>query len=231
MAAEQGGAARVELCDNLLEGGTTPSAGMIAVTRERITISLHVLIRPRGGDFCYTDLECEVMKRDIALARQLGADGVVIGVLCPDGTVDVKRTSDLIAAARPLKVTFHRAFDVTRNANEALETLIRLGVDRVLTSGQEPTVLAGAGTIASLIETAASRIGVMPGGGITEENAQRIIATTGATEIHVRGTSLCASPMQHRNQRVSFRKAFTSDEHLRTVTDAERIRRIVNLFA
>ena len=142
-AAAVGGAARVELCDDLLEGGTTPSAGMIEVVRERIAIGLNVLIRPRGGDFSYSDLEFEVMERDIDVARRLGADGVVLGLLDPDGSIDEPRTRLLADSARPLSVTFHRAFDVTRDAVESLEALIRVGVDRVLTSGRARTALDG----------------------------------------------------------------------------------------
>ena len=128
LAAEAGGAQRVELCDNLLEGGTTPSAGMIALTRQQIHIGLQVIIRPRGGDFCYSDLEFAVMQYDVNQAKQLGADGVVIGLLNPDGTVDKARTAALIDLARPLNVTFHRAFDMAVDPHQALEELIDLGV-------------------------------------------------------------------------------------------------------
>src|SRR5688572_20212403 len=136
-AAQQGGAQQVELCDNLIEGGTTPSAGTIAVARQQLDIELNVMIRPRGGDFCYSELEFEVMKYDIQQARQLGANGVVIGLLNGDGSVDRERTEALVKLARPLRVTFHRAFDMSRDPQTALETLIELGLDRVLTSGQE----------------------------------------------------------------------------------------------
>src|SRR5438445_9519302 len=136
MAAEAGGAERVELCDNLMEGGTTPSAGAVAAARKKLEIKFHVIIRPRGGDFCYSDVEFEVMKRDVEFAKQLGADGIVIGILLPDGAIDVTRTRELIDIARPMSVTFHRAFDMTRDAFAALETLIDLGIDRILTSGQ-----------------------------------------------------------------------------------------------
>lgn len=143
IAAQEGGAVRVELCDNLFEGGTTPSAGCIQLVRENIHIDLNVIIRPRGGDFLYSPLEFEIMKQDIKIAKQLGANGVVLGILNKDGTIDQKRTAELIALARPMTVTFHRAFDVTRDPFEALEQLIDLGVDRILTSGQENTVLEG----------------------------------------------------------------------------------------
>src|SRR5512146_3272836 len=136
VAAQQGGAQRVELCDNLVEGGTTPSLGMIRLTRQHIAIALNVIIRPRGGDFFYSPLEFEVMRQDILAAKEAGADGVVIGLLLPDGRVDVERTRALAALARPLSVTFHRAIDLCRDPAEALEELAGLGVDRILTSGR-----------------------------------------------------------------------------------------------
>ena len=173
----------VELCADLLEGGITPSAGTIALARERLDIRLHVIIRPRGGDFCYSETEFAVMLRDIATAKALGADGVVIGVLQPDGAIDAARTAALIAAARPMRVTFHRAFDVTRDPFEALETLIALGVERVLTSGQEASALEGADLIAELVRRAGERIIVMPGGGIRERNVQKILAATARARI------------------------------------------------
>ena len=150
IAAQAGGAARVELCDNLLEGGTTPSAGTIELARKHLNIAMNVIIRPRGGDFDYSDLEFEIMQRDIQVARERGADGVVIGILKPNGTIDKTRTCRLIALARPMSVTFHKAFDVTRDPFEALDTLIEVGVDRVLTSGQEASVIEGLGVVKEL---------------------------------------------------------------------------------
>ncbi|MEO1087359.1 MAG: copper homeostasis protein CutC, partial [Acidobacteriota bacterium] len=167
VAAAEGGARRVELCDNLIEGGTTPSAGMIAATRRRVTIGLQVMIRPRGGDFLYSDAEVEAMLYDVGVAKDLGADGVVFGVLCADGTVDRDATARLIDAARPMSVTFHRAFDMTRDPFEALDALIELGVDRLLTSGQEATVADGVELLTALVERAGDRLVVMPGCGLT----------------------------------------------------------------
>ncbi|HET9708635.1 MAG TPA: copper homeostasis protein CutC [Gemmatimonadales bacterium] len=170
LSAQAGGADRVELCDNLLEGGTTPSAGVIALCCARLRIPVHVLIRPRGGDFVYSDLELDVMRRDIAVARQHGAQGVVFGILLPDGAIDVPRTGALVAAARPLRVTFHRAFDFTADPDQALDDLIALGVDRLLTSGQAATALDGTGILARLVRRAAGRIAIAAGGGLSEEN-------------------------------------------------------------
>jgi copper homeostasis protein len=230
IAAQEGGAARVELCDNLFEGGTTPSAGMIAVARKSLTIGLQVIIRPRGGDFLYSSTEFEVMKRDVLIAKQLGADGVVIGILERDGSVDVPRTRELIDLARPLQVTFHRAFDMTRDPHAALETLVNLGVERVLTSGQQATVPQGIELIAALVRQAGARIIVMPGGGITLENAAKIAAASSAKEIHLGDLLSVPSIMTFRNERVYMGGAYTPSEYTRMMTDAARIRRIVALL-
>jgi copper homeostasis protein len=222
IAAQQGGADRVELCANLLEGGTTPSAGMIAVARKSLTIGLQVIIRPRGGDFCYSDSEFEIMQRDIDVARQLGANGVVIGMLLPDGSVDIERTRALIDLARPLNVTFHRAFDMTRDPYAALEDLIALEVDRVLTSGQEPSVLEGLDLITELVRVAGDRIIVMPGGG-AERNLKKIVAQSGAREVHVASTTAIESHMRYRNGRVFMGGELRPPEYTRFVTDSEQI--------
>jgi copper homeostasis protein len=224
VAAQDGGAVRVELCDNLIEGGTTPSAGTIALARRHIDIGLNVIIRPRGGDFCYSDIEYEVMRYDVAEAKRLGADGVVIGMLTPDGDVDVSRVSGLIEVARPLSVTFHRAFDVCRDPFAALETLIDLGVDRVLTSGQEQSVLEGVDLIAELVRRAGDRIIVMPGGGLNERNVGKIVAQTGVKEIHVSARSSVDSTMIHRNPRVFMGGELRPPEYARMTTDAARVK-------
>ena len=229
-AAALGGAARVELCDDLIEGGTTPSAGMIAAVRKRLAIGLHVLIRPRGGDFCYSDVEFEVMERDIEVASRLGADGVVFGLLDPGGSIDEPRTRLLLEAARPLNVTFHRAFDVSQDAAESLDALIRLGVERVLTSGRARIARDGIPTIAGLVRQSAGRLIVLAGGGIDETNASRIVAETGVGEIHITASVPAAGRMLYRNDSVSFRKPLPSDEHVRSIADAQRVLRIVNLF-
>lgn len=200
-AAERGGADRVELCDNLLEGGTTPSAGCTAVTRSRLKIGLQILIRPRGGDFLYTSDETEVMREDIRIAKDSGADGVVIGCLTAEGDIDRARTLELIKLARPMNVTFHRAFDMCRNPHQALEELIGLGVERVLTSGQEASCLEGLELLTALQQQAAGRIVVMPGGGITPRNAGRIVSATGVNEIHLSARHSVSSGMTYRNDR------------------------------
>jgi copper homeostasis protein len=200
VAAQEGGADRVELCSDLLEGGLTPSHGTLAVARERLRIGIMAMVRPRGGDFCYTDTEFAVMREDLLAAKRLGANGVVFGLLNPDGTIDRERTAELIALARPLPVTFHRAFDVSRDPFEALDTLIGLGVDRVLTSGQEPSVLEGLDLIVALVKRAAGRIIVMPGGGITERTVGRIAPVCDATEFHFARTSRVPSRSRPSSQ-------------------------------
>jgi copper homeostasis protein len=215
----------VELCDNLLEGGTTPSAGAIAVARERLRIGLQVIIRPRGGDFCYSDVEMESMRRDVDVAKQLGANGVVIGMLEPDGGIDLARTRELMERARPLSVTFHRAFDVARDPEQALEQLIGMGIDRLLTTGQEPTIIEGLELVASLTRQAAGRLIVMPGG-TSERNVLRVVAATGASEVHVTGTRTVESPMRHRNDRVFMGGLLRPPEYARELTDPGSIRRL-----
>ena len=225
MAAERGGADRVELCDNLLEGGTTPSAGAIAIARKRLGIKLHVIIRPRGGDFCYSEVEFAVMRHDVALAKQLGADGVVIGILTSDGEIDIERTRELIELARPLSITFHRAFDMSRDPYRALEDLIGLGDDRILTSGQEPSVIEGLDLIAELVQIAGDRVIIMPGGG-TERNVDKVVARSGVCEVHVTGTTSVESAMHFRNQRVFMGGELRPPEYTRLTTDPERIRQL-----
>jgi len=222
-AAEAGGANRLEVCQNLFEGGTTPSAGLISTLARAVSIPFNVMIRPRGGDFCYSDCEFEVMRQDVRIARELGASGIVFGVLTPDGTVDEVRSSELIALARPASVTFHRAIDVSRDPAEALECLIRLGVDRVLTSGGEPTVLEGVEVIASMVKQAGTRIVVMPGGGIRERNVERILRMTGASEIHVSGSRAVESRMEYRNTRVPMGKDLRAPEFSHNQVDPARV--------
>ena len=227
LAAQEAGADRVELCADLLEGGTTPSAGMIACTRDRITIGLHVIIRPRGGDFCYTPVEFEVMQHDIQVAKQLGANGVVIGILNEDGSIDTERSGKLIALARPMSVTFHRAFDMACDPHAALEDLVRLGIDRLLTSGQESSALEGLDLITALVEQAGNRIGIMPGGGVTERNIRKILAQSGAREVHISGRKSVESRMRYRNTRSFMGGALRPPEFSYSVTDADRVREFI----
>jgi copper homeostasis protein len=204
LAAERGGAQRVELCGNLPEGGVTPSAGVIEQVRAQTKIGLQVMIRPRGGGFCYTGDEFETMRLDILAAKKLGADGIVCGILTVDGSIDVERTRQLVELARPLNITFHRAFDVSADLNRCLEDVCRTGADRLLTSGGEAKAQQAVGMIASLVKAAEGRIAIMACGGITAHNAATIIEQTGVGEIHVGLRSVVESPMLYRNSRVTM---------------------------
>ncbi len=203
-AARDAGADRVELCAALFEGGLTPSLGMIRQARRVEGIGLHVIIRPRGGDFLFDADEVEVQLHDIEAAKREGADGVVIGLLMPDGTIDVEQTRRLIAAARPLSVTFHRAFDMTPDPWAALDALIGLGIDRILTSGQDTSVLEGLPLIAALVREAGERVVIMPGGGLTERNLARVVAETRCREVHFAALQTLPSPMRFRRPHVSM---------------------------
>ncbi|MFO0888463.1 MAG: copper homeostasis protein CutC [Isosphaeraceae bacterium] len=183
--AARGGADRIELCDNLAVGGTTPSAGTIAEACARLSVPVHVLIRPRAGDFLPSDSELSAMRRDIDMARTLGAAGVVLGVLRRDARIDAVTVASLVERARPMSVTFHKAFDQVPEPEEALETLIALGVDRVLTSGCRPTAEEGTDVLHQLVRRSAGRIAILVGGRLTLENLPRIVAETGTREIHL----------------------------------------------
>jgi copper homeostasis protein len=225
MAAERGGARRLELCGDLLEGGTTPSAGMIERVRASVSISLQVMIRPRGGDFCYTPDEFEVMQRDLQAARKLGADGVVFGLLDADGVVDTERSRKLVELARPMDATFHRAFDVSADLLRSLEDVCATGADRILTSGGQPTALQGANSIAEVVRAARGRIVIMPGGGITPDNVRHIIEETATRQIHAALISSVSSPMRFRNPRISMGSA-AEREYQRFVVLEEDVRNL-----
>jgi copper homeostasis protein len=185
IAAEAGGAERIELCDNLAVGGTTPSAGTIAEACRWLSIPVHVLIRPRAGDFVYSERELGVMRHDIEVAKALGAAGIVLGVLTPERTVDRDQTAALVKAAWPLSVTFHKAVDQTRDLDEAIDALIALGVGRVLTSGGGQSALAGVASLAHLVQRASNQIAIMAGGGLLAEHVEQIIRASGVREIHL----------------------------------------------
>ena len=226
-AARAAGAARVELCADLFAGGITPSRGAIRQARTVEGIRLHVIIRPRGGDFLFDADEFAIMEADVAAAREEGADGVVIGLLTEAGAVDVPRTRRLIELARPLAVTFHRAFDMTADPFEALETLAALEVDRILTSGQEESVLEGAPLIAQLMQRAGDRLIVMPGGGITERNVGRIVADLHPAEIHFAALAPQESRMRTRSPHLFMGGALRSPEYSLLATSADLARSVI----
>lgn len=230
LAAERGGAQRVELCSDLLEGGVTPSCGLLGVVRSSISIGVFVIIRPRPGDFCYSEQEFDTMGRDIEFARKEGADGVVFGILKTDGHVDIERTRRLVELARPLSVTFHRAFDMSADLFRSLEDVCAAGADRVLTSGGEQECLHGVDTVARLVKASRGRLKIMAGGRIGINNAATIIDRTGVREIHVGLASPVTSAMFHRNPRLSLGKA-PGNEHQRTQVLEESVRKLKNAIS
>lgn len=226
IAAEEGGADRIELCDNLLEGGTTPSYATIALAREKVKIALYPIIRPRGGDFLYDDMEFAIMQKDIALCKDLGCDGVVIGLLTADGKVDKVRTRALVELAWPMGVTFHRAFDMTDNAFQALEDIIETGCERILTSGQRNTAPEGTELIQQLVEKAAGRIAIMAGSGVRAGNVAALAAATRAQEYHTTAKDYINSRMQFRNPTVSMGGIPGVPEYGIAVTQAAQVKLI-----
>ena len=210
--AELGGAIRVELCAGIPEGGTTPSYGEIKAAQALCKIDINVIIRPRGGDFLYTTPEIEAMLYDIEIAKQLGVHGVVVGCLTADGEIDTDLLNRLVTAARPLSVTFHRAFDVCKDPFKALEEIIAAGCDRILTSGQESNAVKGISLLSQLVINAAGRIIIMPGCGVRENNIAEIETATGATEFHTSARTIIASGMIYRNENVPMGAAAPSSE-------------------
>ena len=223
IAAQEGGADRVELCAAIPEGGTTPSYGEIKVARRVLTTTrLHVIIRPRGGDFLYSDLEVERMAADIAVCRDLGVDGVVFGCLRADGTIDVQKNRFLMEQARGMSVTMHRAFDRAINPEQALEDAITLGFDRILTSGQQPKAVQGMELLARLNRQAAGRIILMAGSGVTEQNIREIHETTGLKEFHFSARESFESGMEYVNSNLYMGRPGANEASL-DYTTARRV--------
>lgn len=226
--AEMGGASRVELCAGIPEGGTTPSYGEIKTAQALTsTIDINVIIRPRGGDFLYTEAEVEAMLLDIELCKQLGVHGVVFGCLTSEGDIDVPLMRRLIEAAKPLSITCHRAFDVCRDPFAALEQLIELGCDRILTSGQQSTAEKGIPLLKQLVEKAGERIIIMPGCGVREGNIARIEAETGAREFHTSARSVVYSQMRYRKEEVPMGSSAVTSEFETVQTDREKVKQFV----
>ena len=223
--AQEGGAYRVELCAGIPEGGTTPSFGDIRMARQLLQkTKLHVIIRPRGGDFLYSKLELDIMLHDIKVARQLGADGVVFGCLTAEGNVDVPVMKMLMNAVGDMSVTFHRAFDMCKNPQEALEQIIALGCNRILTSGQEPNAVKGIPLLKELVKQADGRIIIMPGCGVNPSNILQIAEETGASEFHFSGRSTYESGMIYRNPKVSMGGTVKIEEYEKDVTNPDIVK-------
>jgi copper homeostasis protein len=230
LAAQSGGSARVELCENLYEGGTTPSHGEILMARKLLHIKLYVLIRPRGGDFLYSDIEFETMGADVRYCIEAGCDGIVIGILNADGSIDKARCMKLISVAKQwgLGVTFHRAFDVCADMDQALEDIIEMGCERILTSGGKSTAMEGVSTLASLIKRAAGRITIMPGSGINETNVADLVYFTKATEVHSSARVRVQSKMDYKNDHIVMGDNY-GDEYANDVTDTGRVKDILKM--
>jgi Uncharacterized protein involved in copper resistance len=209
IVAQQAGANRIELCDNPAEGGTTPSFGFIKAARNKLSIELYVMIRPRGGDFLYSDEEFEIMVDDIDMCKQLNCDGIVTGILNKDGSIDKKRTALLVNYAYPLGVTFHRAFDRTRDPLQALEDVIDIGCERILTSGLQPKATDGVPMLKQLITQSDERIIIMPGSGVNAENIIHLAETTGATEFHSSAGNFKYSDMEYENALMNEKMKYT----------------------
>lgn len=222
LIAQASGADRIELCGSPEEGGTTPSPGFIRTAREMLRIQLYPIIRPRGGDFLYSEEEYKTMLRDIEYCKQVGCNGVVIGMLLSDGTVDKSRCARLVEAAYPMGVTFHRAFDWAANPYEAMEDIISIGCERILTSGQRPTAIEGASLIDQLVREANERIVIMPGSGVRASNIVELAEATGASEFHTSARLKQASAMDFVNQHMKEEQSFTEagEEEIKKIKEA-----------
>jgi copper homeostasis protein len=228
--AQIAGAHRVELCADLGEGGITPGYGTISTVRNNISIGLHVIIRPRGGDFLYSSSEYEIMKRDIVICEELGINGVVLGILKKDGSVDVARTANLVDLAYPMNVTFHRAFDMCNDPFNSLEDVVVTGASRILTSGQKNQAGEGIDLLNQLVKMANGRIIIMAGGGINNSNVEHIIRSTNVTEIHMSGRKTIQSEMEYRKNNVSMTGNQNMSEFIRKVADIEKIREVIKIM-
>lgn len=217
LIAQDGGADRVELCENLAEGGTTPSYAQIQLAHKHLRIDLFPILRPRGGDFNYSDLEFEIMKGDLKAIKNLGCNGVVFGILNQDGKVDKERCAELLKLAQPLQVTFHRAIDKAADLSQAMEDIIELGFNRILTSGGKPTAIEGIKIIKKLIIAAKGRISIMPGSGVNEMNLQELIIETGAIDFHTTAKSFIPNVANH-------------PEYDRELTNLEKVKNLVNII-
>jgi copper homeostasis protein len=226
--AQNAGADRIELCTNLPEGGTTPGFGMISSVRNNLTIAVNVIIRPRGGDFLYSDPEYDIMRREIEACAECGIDGVVLGILLPGGEIDIERTANLVEHARPMSVTFHRAFDMCYDPFFGLEDIIAAGADRLLTSGQKNKAEDGTGLISDLIAAANGRIIIMPGSGINSSNILTIAKETHAKEFHLTGRKVIESDMIFHQPGISLGGSSDLPEFSRKVVDPDVIRSIIN---
>ncbi|WP_157150239.1 copper homeostasis protein CutC [Brachyspira sp. SAP_772] len=226
ISAEKGGADRLELCGNMFEGGTTPSFGVLELAREKINIPIYAMVRPRGGDFCYNNIEFEIMKREIKLMKELKIDGIVFGILTKDGKVDKKRCCELLDLWGSSKATFHRAIDVSSDLNKACEDIISIGFERILTSGGEANVMSGIIKLKELVEKYNDKIIIMPGSGINERNIEYIKEIVKANEYHMTANKTVESVMQYRNENIFMGVALRSPEFSVKYTDENKVKNI-----
>ncbi len=231
IAAFNAGAHRIELCSAPAEGGLTPSAATMRLARKYIKIPIHVMIRPREGDFCYSEKEFEAMLLDVAAAKIVGMEGIVAGILNPDGTVDEKRMAILVDAAEPMNVTFHRAFDMTKDQDAALEAIIYAGCARILTSGGQQTAPEGIEKLAHLVKIAGDRISIMPGSGVNSSNVKNIADSTNAKEIHLSARTFVPGKMKFKQPLVTMGGIVTIPDYELQMPEEKSIKQILGMFA
>lgn len=229
-SAQDAGAARVELCSALSEGGVTPSTGLINAVRSNSDILLNVLIRPRAGDFLYSDSEFSVMRHDIDIAGESGADGIVTGILLADGNIDIERTSLLVEYASPMSVTFHRAIDMSRDPIRALNDVIATGASTILSSGQARKAMDGVAILKEMVRAAGDKIIIMPGSGIDEYNIAALAASTGAREFHLSGRRTVESLMTFRRKGLAMGGNQITSEYMNRIADADKIRSVIKIL-
>jgi copper homeostasis protein len=230
IAAYNAGAHRIELCSAPAEGGLTPSAATMRLTRKYVKIPIHVMIRPREGDFCYSEKEFETMLLDVAAAKVVGMEGVVAGILNPDGTVDEERTAILVDAAAPMNVTFHRAFDMAADQDKAMEDIIYAGCARILTSGGKQTAPEGIVKLAELVKKADNRISIMPGSGLNAKNIKQIAEATGAKEMHLSARTFVPGKMKFKQPLVSMGSSVSIPDSDLQLPDESAIKEITGMF-
>ena len=228
--AQEAGANRIELCDNLPEGGTTPGPGKIISARINLDIDINVLIRPRGSDFLYSDLEYDMMRRDIEFCGEAGINGIVTGILLDDGRIDIEKTARLVEFARPMSVTFHRAFDMCNDLPKGLEDVISTGAHRLLTSGGRNKAIEDTLMINTLVREAGDRIIIMPGSGIDESNICEIALKTGAKEFHLTGRKIVKSEMKYKKEGIGMGSFSGSDEYSLKIADKDLIMNIIQIL-
>ncbi len=228
--AERSGADRIELCDNYLEGGTTPSYATIQYSVEKLNIPVNVIVRPRGGDFLYSDIEYEIIKQDVLAAKKLNANGIVIGFLTSSGEIDVEKTKEIVELAKPLEITFHRAFDMCKDPLKAIDQLKKIGITKILTSGAKNTAIEGVNLLAKLVKKAGNEIIIMPGSGVNETNLSELIQKTKAIEYHSSAKTFDNSKMNYFNHDISMGGIDTVNEFSKITVDPEKIKKMIEIL-